>query len=102
MGVGDLAGGDNQERWQQGKPRRPLYRRAREAWSTVAADPRAYVAARAAALDAGTVDSFTLASRPMILSPLLFPQQVRLQMCSRSARRASTGSWRLHRAARSK
>src|SRR5438093_4667823 len=101
MGVSHLAGGADQERWQQGNPRRPLYRRAGETWSTVAADPRAHVAARAAALDAVTVDSFTLESRPLILSPLLFGQPVRAEICCRSAWRASIGSWRLHRAARS-
>src|SRR5437868_3211231 len=51
MGVSHLARRAEQERWQQGKPRRPLYRCAGETWSTVAADPRAHVAARAAALD---------------------------------------------------
>src|SRR5437762_14150706 len=101
MGIGHLARRADQERWQQGKPRRPLYRRAGETWSTVAADPRAHVAARAAALDAVTVDSFTLESRPLILSPLLFGQPVRLLMCCRSAQRRRIDSWRLHRAARS-
>src|SRR5947209_19369501 len=101
MGVSHLAGGTYQERWQQGKPRRPLYRRAGETWSTVAADPRAHVAARAAALDAVTVDSFTLESRPLILSPLLFEQPVRTEMCCQSAQRRRIDSWRLHRAARS-